>query len=217
MVTEILDEYTNIDVWNFMKQKGLNNAHIDSGQVNTTATGVAGRNYLSQPTPLRNAMEIWGFAVYAVMKTIPALVAASNTQVGWADGYFALTYTQPQPPATNATTDAVTAGNLEFRNVMHVAYFSDIIVNTQPATQTAQISSAPRNVQKFIKFDQPLRIALSQLEIYADFQNQLNSAAIDWRLQVDVFFKFVSVSDAEYSALVALATGTAVLTEVLVA
>ena len=217
MVTEILDEYSNIDVWNFLKQKGLNDAHMDTGQINLTATGVGGRTYASQPTPLRNAMEIWGFAVYAVEKTIPPLVAASTTLTSWLDGYFALTYTQPQPPAANATTDAVTSGNLQFRNVLDVIYFSDLITIAQPATQGSQVSSAPRNRQKFIKFDQPLRIALSQLEIYANVQNILNVATMDARLQYDVFFRFVSVSDAEYSALVALATGQAVLTEVIVA
>ena len=217
MVTEILDEYTNIDVWNFMKAKGLNNAHMDTSQASATATGITARTYLSQPTPLRNAMEIWGFATYAWLKVLPRLVAVSSVEQDTADGYFALTYTQPQPPATNATTDAVTSGNLEFRNQPHVGYVVDSVSIAQPATQGVEVSGLTRSLQKFTKFDQPLRIALSQLEIYLNLQNLENAGSVDFRFQCDVFFRFVSVSDAEYSALVALATGTAVLTEVLIA
>ena len=217
MVTEILDEYSNIDTWNFMKQKGLNDAHMDTGQINLTAVGVGGRTYYSVPTPLRNAMEVWGFAAYAWLNCIPALVPASTTQAAIVDGYAALTYTQPQPPATNNTTDAVTAGNLQFRNVLDVSYLNDSVVIAQPATQTAQLSEVSRRFQKFIKFDQPLRLALSQLEIYFNFQTRLNSATLDARVQYDVFYRFVSVTDAEYSALVALSSGQAVLTEVIVA
>jgi hypothetical protein len=128
-----------------------------------------------------------------------------------------LTYTQPQPPADNNTTDAATEGNLEFRNVYFTKAFADLISISQPATQNAEVTENREVSMGYIFFDVPLRLALSQLEAQVVVENNNLGLNFNTRFVADVLYKFVQVSDAEYSNLVALASGQAVLTEVLVA
>ena len=199
-----------------MEQYGLNDAHLDTTQSSVAATGITGRTYLSVPTPLRNALEIYGYAWRAYAIVLPALAGASSNAMDLVDGYFAGTYTQPQPPAANATTDAVTTGNLLFRNEYLTEYYLTALGISQPATQGAEVGTNSFRSQGFKRFQKPLRLALSQLEIYNNLQTLLNATSLTWRLQMDVFYKFVQVSDAEYNALVALATGQAVLSEIIV-
>ena len=209
--------YNQLAIWQFMKQKGLNDAHLDTGLLALTATGVAGRTYLALQTPVAQACEIWAIAFTEWHGMDIPLQAASTGVAAICEGYFALTYTQPQPPALNNTTDAVTQGNLEFRNVPLTISHNDVVDIEQPATQGAQVFHNKPGKQDFLTFSQPLRLALSQLEIYDNIQVVSGGATIHTEFSVDVFYKFVSISDAEYNALVALSSGQAVLSEVIVA
>jgi hypothetical protein len=218
MMAAIIREgiYTSDEIWQFMKSKGLNDAHIDSAVNSDTATFI-NRYYYSTPTPVRNALEVWGIVWRFEHNLETALVGASTSETQYADGYLALTYTQPEPPADNNTTDAVTNGNLEFRNVFFTKAFADMVSISQPATQNAEVTKNREVSQGYIFYDVPLRLALSQLEAQLVLENFANATNFTYRLVVDILYRFVQVSDAEYSNLVALASGQAVLTEVLVA
>jgi hypothetical protein len=209
--------YVTDEIWQFMKSKGLNDAHLDTGVQAAGTAEVTGRTYYSVPTPVRNAMEVWGIVWRAEHNLETALVGASTSEQQWADGYFVVTYTQPEPPATNNTTDAVVNGNLAFRNWLFLKAFADIVSISQPATQNAEVTKNKEVSQGYMFFDVPLRIVLSQLEIQFVIENIANATDILYRFVADVLYRFVQVSDAEYSNLAALASGQAVLTEVLVA
>ena len=213
----MLDIVNNNAVWNFMKKHGLNIQSIVGAVWSATATGIQNRTYFSIPTPVPQAMEIYGFVYKAWMNIESSLVAASASAFAYAQAVAVLTYTQPQPPATNATTDASTSGNLLYRNQLFNIYKLASQGITQPATQNNQVDTNNNFIQGFVQLEKPQRIALSQLELYDNLYTLSGVAAAVGATEFDVLYKFVQVSDGEYNALVALATGQAVISEVIIA
>ena len=207
---------TTPDVWDFMQQHGLNDAHIAIAAQNITAAGIT-RAYFAVPTPVPQALEIW--AIIASTKFIlqTTAIGASVATYSLLSGRNSITYTQPQPPATNGTTDAATAGNLQFRNVFYDRPWRIGTGITQPATVGTQLGPEAQTYSDILFLKKPRKIACSQLEIQINTTDALNVAFSDVDLSVDVFYKMVQVSESEYSALVALASGQAVLTQVIIA
>ena len=207
---------TTPEVWDFMQQHGLNDAHIDSTNLNLTALGIT-RTYYSLPTPVRQACEVWG--IIATLKTIMDTIAvpASSSTIARLGGRCGITYTQPQPPAVNNTTDAATTGNLEFRNMFYDRSFRIGMGITQPATPGVQLGTFGDSVSDILFLKKPRRFALSQLETQVNITDQSGTLDSGIHFIVDILYKFVTVSESEYSALVALSSGQAVLTEVIVA
>ena len=207
---------TTPEVWDFMQQHGLNDAHVDSGTLNLVTAGVS-KTYYSLPTPVRQACEIWGIIAVLKLSIEPSLVAASTLASPNLNGRVGTTYTQPQPPALNNTTDAATQGNLEFRNFFYDREFNIGTAIAQPVTQGAQVGPQSQVFSDILFLKKPRRIALSQLEtqIIIGSTSGLNASGVDFT--VDFLYKFVTVSETEYNALVALSSGQAVLSEVIVA
>ena len=207
---------TTPEVYDFMQQHGLNDAHIDTGALNLTAAGIT-KTYFSVPTPVRQALEIWGLISNLKISIASSLVALSSSAQVVLAGRVLLTYTQPQPPATNSTTDASTTGNLEFRNGYYDEQFNTGIGITQPATQGVQLGPEAKQTTNILLLKKPRRIACSQLEsqVIVETASSVGASLVDY--VADILYRFVTVSEQEYNALVALSSGQAVLSEVIVA
>lgn len=207
---------TTPETWDFMQQHGLNDAHIDSGLLDIPTVGIT-KTYYSLPTPVRQACEIWGIIYVLKLAILTAQVAANVGALNYLNGRALATYTQPQPPATNAITDAATTGNLEFRN----AYFDKEFIEAFSVFQGGVVSTQNEQTgtteqgQLFLK--KPRRIACSQLETQVVIAEASGVVATVIDFTVDILYKFVTVSEQEYNALVALSSGQAVLSEVIVA
>ena len=207
---------TTPETWDFMQQHGLNDAHIDSGMLTPTIQ-IIQRTYFSVPTPVRQALEIWALIWNLKVGMVPTLLPASAQGMAYISGRILYTYTQPQPPATNNTTDAATAGNLQFRNGFFDKQFFVFAGMAQAATQTAEVAPLSSLSQGQIFLKKPRRIACSQLETQVITGNLENLSASRIHLVADILYRFVTVSEQEYNALVALSSGQAVLSEVIVA
>ena len=207
---------TTPETWDFMQEKGLNDAHIDSGQLDLTVAGIT-RTYFSLPTPVRQACEIWGIIYVLKTSIITAQLAINSGALNYLSGRALATYTQPQPPATNTTTDAATTGNLEFRNAYFDKEFIEAFACFQGATLGTQNGPFGHTEQGQLFLKKPRRIACSQLETQVVVGSAVGVVATVIEFTVDILYKFVTVSESEYNALVALSSGQAVLTEVIVA
>ena len=215
-MNEQISADTTPETWDFMQEKGLNDAHIDSTALNITAAGIS-RTYFSLPTPVRQACEIWGLIWNLKVGLVPGLVGASANNEQQVSGRILYTYTQPQPPATNSTTDAATTGNLQFRNGFFDKQFFIHNGITQPATQGEEQGPDGSLSQGQLFLKKPRRIACSQLETQIIVGTVSNVFSTKLHLVADMLYRFVTVSDSEYNALVALSSGQAVLSEIIVA
>ena len=207
---------TTPETWDFMQEKGLNDAHIDTGPLDLTSVGIT-KTYFPLLTPVRQACEIWGLIYNFKLGVLATQQPINSGALPTISGRNMFTYTQPQPPATNSTTDAATTGNLQFRNgFLDVEWFYSQGI-FQGATLGVQ-NGAPAIVQQgqiFLK--KPRRIACSQLETQIIIGGIFDIDSTSFELTADFLYRFVTVSESEYNALVALSSGQAVLTEVIVA
>ena len=207
---------TTPEVWDFMQQHGLNDAHIDSGVQNLTVPFIL-KTYFSVPTPVRQALEIWGIITSFHIAIGPNAVVASTNINCFLQGRNLLTYTQPQPPATNSTTDAATQGNLQFRNGFYDEQFNIGMGISQPATPGVELGPLAKQTAHILFLKKPRRIACSQLESQIIIANASSVSQTQVEFIADILYRFVTVSEQEYNALVALSSGQAVLSEVIVA
>lgn len=217
MVKNLLPaEIRSIALWYELQKKGLNIATVDTGDVayTTGSTFPTGRAYTSIPSPIGFAMEIWGYTYKVYNNPHLVLAGASGSVIEGADIQGILTYTQPEPPATDNTTDASLGGNLGFRNVLGEFVVDSHASNAQGGTVTGDTMDAYVLHTGWVIYDKPLRIVLSQLESYIVGAN-VDSAG-DALARWEVFYKFVNVTPAEYDQLTALATGQAVLEQVII-
>ena len=215
--SESLGVFQDLDTWLEMKKRALNvytfaafNIPVGPG-----VTGAQGRSYTPNATPPRTAFELHGYSIQATLIASVILAAAASGATTEASIGFVATYTQPQPPAANSTTDAATSGNLGIRNLFFSNRISSMNSNAEPATVTGVSNSAMGrlNFSKFFK--EPTRFAMSQLEFYVSIFNNPNGLTYDF--QALLFGKLVQVSEGEYNNLIALSSGQAVLSEVITA
>ena len=215
--SESLGIFQDLDTWSEMKKRGLNVysfAQFNQGVV-AGATGIKGNNYIANATPPRTAFELHGYSLQAALEASAVLAAASGSATAEACVAFTATYTQPQPPATNATTDAATTGNLGIRNLFFSNRLTSIFGNAQGATLSAISDSALAQVALSKFFKEPTKFAMSQLEFYVSVFSNTNGLVYDY--EATLYGKLVQVSEAEYNNLIALSSGQAVLSEVITA
>ena len=213
--SENLGIFQDLDTWLEMKKRAVNiyTFALFTQAVGSGVKGAVSRNYIANATPPRTAFELHGYSLQAAMVAGMIGQTVSSSAIGEAAVAFTATYTQPQPPATNATTDAATQGNLGIRNLFYSNRVSSMYAQFQGATLSAVLNPAMGrlNFSKF--FSQPTRFAMSQLEFYVSVLSNPGGLVFDF--ETVLFGKLVSVSEAEYNNLIALSSGQAVLSEVI--
>ena len=215
--SESLGVFQDLDTWLEMKKRALNIytfAAFNQGVANGV-TGAQNRSYIPNATPPRIAFELHGYSLQCMLHEAGANATISSVSSFEASAAFVATYTQPQPPAANGTTDAATNGNLGIRNLFFSNRLSVADTQIQGATVGAIGVSAfaQLNLSKF--FESPTRFAMSQLEFYVSVFS--NAGGLVYDFQAVLYGKLVQVSEAEYNNLIALSSGQAVLSEVIVA
>ena len=213
--SEQLGIYQDLDTWLELKKRALN-VYSFAAFGQTAGSGVVGalnRNYIANATPPRTAFELHGYSLQAALICAVANPAALTAAAGEACVAFQATYTQPQPPATNATTDAATQGNLGIRNLFYSNRISSAYEQEQGATVSAVSNSAMAHLNFSKFFAQSTRFAMSQLEFYVAVLS--NPVGLLYDFETTLYGKLVSVSEAEYNNLIALSSGQAVLSEVI--
>ena len=216
-MSEELGIFQDLDTWLEIKKRAVNIYPFAAFNQSVTAgtTGVVNRAYTPNATPPRTAFEVHGYSIQAMLISSGALATASTTAVNEDNVGFVATYTQPQPPAANATTDASTSGNLGIRNLFYSLRLSAGSVQFQGVTLSA-LGLAPTYQFSLTKFfAQPTRFAMSQLEFYVSVFSSAGNLNYDF--QTVLYGKLVQVSEAEYNNLIALSSGQAVLSEVITA
>ena len=215
--SESLGVFQDLDIWLEMKKRGLN-AYSFAAFAQAVAggtTGAVGRTYVPNATPPRTAFELHGYSIEAMVAPDGIAIAASTQINSPVSVGFVATYTQPQPPAANSTTDAATNGNLGIRNLFYSLRTSGYMLSVQGATVSAVAASGKSTFSLSKFFSQPTRFAMSQLEFYVSIFSNGNGLVYDF--QTVLFGKLVQVSEAEYNNLIALSSGQAVLSEVITA
>ena len=210
-------EFQDLDIWLEIKKRGLNIYPFASfnQSVAATTTGAVGRAYIANATPPRTAFELHGYSIEALLIATYLEGTASSVVSPEASVGFQATYTQPQPPAVNATTDAAANGNLGIRNLFYSIRLSSASNSLQGATVSGVANSPAKSVSFSKFFSAPTRFAMSQLEFLVSVFSNPNGLIYDF--QTVLYGKLVQVSEAEYNNLIALSSGQAVLSEVITA
>lgn len=150
------------------------------------------------------AMETFGFVPFG---NLPPSDGGEST----GQSTIHLTYTQPSPPASNATTLASTAGNLQLRNHFWSQTISVAAAAYNPGTNTTPVYSfvTSQRVENTVLLERPITIVGSQLAL--SFDSPSWDTGTYTYTGVRLVGRYKKITTSEYVNLVALATGQAIL------
>ena len=158
------------------------------------------------------ALEVLGFGYTFIAyqdfgtQTSSAGNTASEFDVNWI-----MTYTQPQPPASDGTTLASSSGNLAFRNRFWQSLLVGVSVFQNLGGATSGVTSYMGQVQRegTVILRKPIRVVGAQLALAYTSSSSNIGCYTTGRWQVVA--RPVHITSNEYVNLVALATGQAIL------
>ena len=158
------------------------------------------------------ALEILGFGFkFIAYQDFGTQTSSSGNTASEFDVNWAMTYTQPQPPASNGKTLASTSGNLVFRNRFWQTLLVGVSVFQNLGGATSGVTSYMGQVSRegTVILRRPIRIVGQQLALaYASSASNIGCYTTGrWQ----VVAKPVHINSNEYVNLVALATGQAIL------
>ena len=158
------------------------------------------------------ALEVLGFGYTFIAyqdfgtQTSSAGNTASEFDVNWI-----MTYTQPQPPASDGTTLASSSGNLAFRNRFWQSLLVGVSVFQNLGGATSGVTSYMGQVERegTVILRKPIRVVGAQLALAYTSSSSNIGCYTTGRWQVVA--RPVHITSNEYVNLVALATGQAIL------
>ena len=158
------------------------------------------------------ALEVLGFGFnFVAYQDFGTQTSSSGNTASEFDVNWIMTYTQPQPPASNATTLASASGNLAFRNRFWQTLLVGVSVFQNLGGATSGVTSYMGQIERegTVILRRPIKIVGSQLAIaYTSSSSNIGCYSTGrWQ----VVARPTHITSNEYVNLIAVATGQAIL------
>jgi hypothetical protein len=158
------------------------------------------------------ALEVLGFGFkFVAYQDFGTQTSTSGNTASEFDVNWMMTYTQPQPPASNATTLASSSGNLAFRNRFWQTLLVGVSVFQNLGGATSGVTSYMGQIERegTVILRRPIKIVGSQLAIAYTSSSSNIGCYTTGRWQVVA--RPTHITSNEYVNLIAVATGQAIL------